>query len=118
MSGNLDLNYYKNLLLEKKRKLLRNLLEEKKISEKVGDEWLEPKDIEDFAHVTYDEISRYVLAEHELGIIKEIDIALKKIETGEYGICERCGAEIDPMRLKVIPWTKYCAKCAREIGGE
>ncbi len=113
----LDIEFYRKLLLDKKKSLLRNLLEERELSEKVGEEWLEPKDIEDLAHVTLDELSRYVLAEHELGLVKEIDIALKKIERGEYGICERCGARIEPERLKLIPWTRYCAKCSREIGG-
>ncbi len=113
----MDIEFYRKLLLEKKKSLLHNLMEEKELSEKAGEEWPEPKDIEDIAHITYDELSRYVLAERELYLIKEIDIALRKIARGEYGKCERCGAEIEPERLKLIPWTRYCSKCSREIGG-
>jgi DnaK suppressor protein len=39
---------------------------------------------------------------------KEIDRALKKMDSGIYGICETCGKPIAVNRLKVIPWTRYC----------
>jgi len=32
--------------------------------------------------------------------------------------CTRCGAEIPPGRLKVLPDTSVCVKCSEEIGGE
>lgn len=43
--------------------------------------------------------------------IKEIEDALKKMEANTYGICEACGGEIDPERLEVIPYARYCIKC-------
>ncbi len=113
----IDREFFRKLLLDKKRELLRNLLKEAELAEKAGEEWAEPKDIEDLARLTYEELSRYTLAEHELNLIKEIEIALKKIDSGEYGVCERCGARINPERLKIIPWTRYCARCSKGIGG-
>jgi hypothetical protein len=32
--------------------------------------------------------------------------------------CSRCGAEIPPERLQVIPDTVVCVKCSQKIGGE
>jgi len=31
-----------------------------------------------------------------------------------YGLCERCGAAVDPMRLDVVPATRWCMACALE----
>ncbi|RMD92288.1 MAG: TraR/DksA family transcriptional regulator [Alphaproteobacteria bacterium] len=44
--------------------------------------------------------------------IQQIDAALKRIEEGEYGYCVRCGEEIAPERLDLLPHTPFCARCA------
>ncbi len=45
--------------------------------------------------------------------IKMIDLALARIRDGAYGICVRCGAEISPARLDVLPYTPVCRDCAK-----
>ncbi len=45
--------------------------------------------------------------------IKMIDLALKRIETGDYGSCATCGADINPARLDVLPYTPVCRDCAK-----
>lgn len=42
----------------------------------------------------------------------EIDIALERIALGTYGICERCGSQIGPDRLDVLPAARLCITCA------
>ena len=37
--------------------------------------------------------------------LEEIEKALARIEEGCYGVCEVTGEEIEPERLKAIPWT-------------
>lgn len=44
-------------------------------------------------------------------LLKEIEGALKRVRVGTYGICERCGEEISPNRLKAIPWARHCLTC-------
>ena len=44
-------------------------------------------------------------------ILSKIDAALQKIKRGTYGVCDRCGAEIDPARLKALPYANLCIKC-------
>jgi len=44
--------------------------------------------------------------------VRLIDIALKKIENGSYGICDVCGEEIPAARLNAIPYASTCVKCA------
>lgn len=42
---------------------------------------------------------------------RAVEIALKLLKIGEYGICQDCGAEINPKRLEAIPWTTLCVYC-------
>lgn len=44
--------------------------------------------------------------------------ALARIDAGEYGICERCGNEIEQARLEAIPDTALCSKCAELAASE
>jgi RNA polymerase-binding protein DksA len=50
--------------------------------------------------------------ERELRTLNEIDLSLRRMETGEYGICGVCGEEIPIARLNAIPYTRRCVTCA------
>lgn len=41
----------------------------------------------------------------------EIDIALEKVQEGKYGICEKCGAEIEDEILNIDPESRFCKNC-------
>ena len=62
-----------------------------------------------------DEVEEYgnlLPVEHSLEIrLQNINLALGKIKTGKYGICENCGKEIPTERLKVSPESRFCVKC-------
>lgn len=45
--------------------------------------------------------------------LTEIDTALARIERGSWGICEECGAEIDPERMEALPSATRCIGCQR-----
>ena len=47
--------------------------------------------------------------------IESIDVALRAIEAGTYGVCERCSQPIDPARLEVRPDATLCVKCQAEV---
>ncbi|HOK35168.1 MAG TPA: TraR/DksA C4-type zinc finger protein [Candidatus Pacearchaeota archaeon] len=66
-----------------------------------------------------DEVEEYtnlLPVEHRLELqLLDVNRALEKIKKGKvYGICEKCGKEIEESRLKIIPETKICAKCANK----
>lgn len=42
----------------------------------------------------------------------EIEAALERLEEGEYGLCEGCGADIPKRRLQALPWARFCIECA------
>lgn len=47
--------------------------------------------------------------------LESINSALRAIEKGRYGLCERCGNPIDPARLEVRPDATLCLDCQREV---
>jgi len=69
---------------------------------------------------TMEEQKEYLsgLLNHNADELKEIQVALQKILNGTYGICERCGKQIEESRLEVIPTSRYCKKCAEEMEKE
>ena len=49
-------------------------------------------------------------------IVGQINSALHRIESGDYGICTECGAEISEGRLDIVPYAALCIKCAEKSG--
>ncbi len=45
--------------------------------------------------------------------LAEVDAALGRMEIGEYGICQDCGADIALARLEIVPMTARCMPCQR-----
>ena len=45
--------------------------------------------------------------------LRAIAAALSRIETGDYGACQKCGKDIAPARLDVLPFTPFCKDCAQ-----
>ncbi len=45
----------------------------------------------------------------------DVEAALRLIEKGKYGICERCGKEIPTERLEVRPDATLCVQCQVEV---
>lgn len=46
--------------------------------------------------------------------VQSLETALRKLEGGAYGICERCQGPISPERLDILPHTTLCIDCARK----
>jgi RNA polymerase-binding protein DksA len=60
------------------------------------------------ASVTLDREIDYSLEENEARVLAAIDAALKRIDDGTYGQCERCGQAIESERLEALPWATLC----------
>jgi DnaK suppressor protein len=48
----------------------------------------------------------------------DIESALEKVESGELGICERCGTKIPIGRLEALPFARYCVDCQEIVDQE
>ena len=47
-----------------------------------------------------------------------IEEALEKLREGTYGVCEECGDEIGPGRLKAMPLARLCVSCQSRLEKE
>lgn len=54
------------------------------------------------------------LIENEHEILQEVQEALKRIQTGEYGLCLYCGEAIPLGRLEVRPYARFCLEHQRD----
>jgi DnaK suppressor protein len=47
----------------------------------------------------------------EQKLLKKIDEAISRIDSGTYGVCESCGGQIGIKRLEARPVTTLCIEC-------
>lgn len=53
---------------------------------------------------------------HEAGIrLNRLQYALRKVDTPEYGICLECEELILTARMKLMPETSLCIRCANQL---
>jgi RNA polymerase-binding transcription factor DksA len=43
--------------------------------------------------------------------VEEIDLAIEKIQSTGYGVCDRCGKDIPRERLRALPYAALCVTC-------
>jgi len=46
--------------------------------------------------------------------LAEIEAALRRVEADTYGLCGKCGNEIEIDRLHALPYTRNCVSCASD----
>ncbi|MGQ9631212.1 MAG: TraR/DksA family transcriptional regulator [bacterium] len=109
---------FRNILMERRRDLLKEMTEAGFIGD-VGKAFGEiPKDSNDAVDDIMQREIAITTAERERRILAAIDDALARIEDGTYGMCAKCGEPIDEERLKALPFARLCIKCkAKEEKG-
>ena len=68
----------------------------------------------DTASETYEREFDEGLEEDARVQLRQVEEALARIESGEYGRCSDCGKEIPVERLEAVPWTTLCIDDARK----
>ncbi|MEI7590121.1 MAG: RNA polymerase-binding protein DksA [Deltaproteobacteria bacterium] len=51
------------------------------------------------------------IRDRERKLISKLQEAIRRIDSGTYGICEECGCDISTKRLKARPVTTMCIDC-------
>jgi len=72
-------------------------------------------DLDDFSPDLYERDKAMAIIQSLELKLESIRRALRAIEKGVYGICERCGQPIDPARLEAKPDATLCLKCQSEV---
>jgi len=101
----------KSLLLNRRREMLEQVAHLEFELEELGQHFIEKIDSaqkENLAQLIYK------LDERGKEEIAEIELALAKMSSSRYGICELCGKSIRIKRLKVLPATRLCLNCAQK----
>lgn len=108
---------FRRLLDEERTRLLEELeaMEEHtpEVEEQVGvdigggyDE-----DLADVASSTFEREKGLALETSVQHMLSQVEEALVRIREGTYGVCQRCGNQIDYARLKVLPYATLCIRC-------
>ncbi|MGE3109396.1 MAG: TraR/DksA family transcriptional regulator [Phycisphaerales bacterium] len=116
--GKRDLDHYRTILLRKRAELvgdIRHMEDEALRQSGSGSLSQTPQHMADQGSDTFEQSLSLDLAAVDRSLIREIDDALKRIEDGTYGMCERTGKPINAMRLSELPWARYSIEAAREL---
>lgn len=89
----------------------RALLKEAGISLPERQDQIISPDTTDQAQAEMDRNFLLRLKEREQKLIKKIDQAVERIDSGNFGICRGCGNEIPLPRLKARPVADLCIEC-------
>jgi DnaK suppressor protein len=69
-------------------------------------------EFEEGAQTEHEAFTLSRLGEAQRRELQQIDAAIARLDAGEYGLCADCEQEIDPRRLKALPYALLCAECA------
>lgn len=112
-----QLQHYKKIILEKREELLRQLEQLKQnglnsaVSDSAGDHSTYSLHMADQGTDAMEREKQYMFASREQNYLYHLDLALERIEKGEFGKCVNCGDEIDPNRLEAVPHVRLCINC-------
>ena len=53
--------------------------------------------------------------DRQTALLKSVEQALERIETGGFGICLHCEEMIPEKRLNAVPWAAFCLRCQEEL---
>lgn len=110
------LTQFRETLLQKRRQLEaevgRNALYEKGVEDDTT------KDLGDQANTAYTREFLFELGNGDRRLLRDVLIALRKLDEGGFGDCERCGAPIGEKRLAALPFARCCIDCQRRLERE
>lgn len=111
-----ELENFRELLLHKRRELVGDMssMEREALRSTSGTNLSNlPMHMADMGTDNYEQEFTLGLVEKERQLLREINVALAKIQDGRYGICEGTGKPINRPRLEAQPWAKYSIEYAR-----
>ena len=94
------------------QKLSQTITESKEMESNVA------QDLVDKAETSYTKELLLSLSVAEREQLLLIDEALKRLEHGEFGVCQLCSKDIGGKRLAAIPWTPLCIDCQEKAEEE
>lgn len=110
-----DLMYLRDRLLNQRQEIFERIRRLETDWKKLGERDIELEEEAQKADLSslYDQLN-----EREKEQIEDIDLALSKLAVGTYGTCESCNEPIPLKRLRTLPATRLCIRCAGRYEGK
>ena len=112
-----ELTYYKNKLNQEKKRItdLINQWDDNGVTrfnaEVASELSFYDNHPSDIASETFEVEKGRALEANERALLDKIDDAVRAIDEGSYGKCQKCGKEIDKERLDFLPYALNCIEC-------
>jgi DnaK suppressor protein len=109
-----DLQYFRNLLLEKRREILGDVGSMESEAFKGGNNLSNmPIHMADVGTDNFEQEFTLGLIESERQFLRDIQEALIRIDDGSFGTCMGTGKPIPRVRLEAVPWAKHTIEYSR-----
>ena len=103
-----ELNRFRDILESRKTELERTLLNRDGIMiEKSADA------LDEVQHAAERDLAIRNL-NRESDLLRNVRLALDRLEGGSFGVCAECEEEISPKRLIAVPWAPFCLQCQEQ----
>jgi DnaK suppressor protein len=96
-------------MLEDRRREIHEKL--RSLRESLPAEAADVRDVEEQSVDDFVQEVDFALMEMKSETLKQIDEALRRLETGAYGHCVECENEIGEPRLRALPFARLCRDC-------
>ncbi|MBN2029203.1 TraR/DksA family transcriptional regulator [bacterium] len=112
-----DTEYFKKLLLDKRRELMEQMdfikeaEMETTVKEASGDHSSYAFHMADQGTDTMEREKNFYYAQRDGRLLYHIDQTLERIEKGTFGLCQSCNNPIDRKRLMAVPHARLCIQC-------
>jgi len=113
-----ELEHFRDLLLAKRRELIGDMSSmEREALRTSGATNLSnlPLHMADMGTDNYEQEFTLGLVQKDRDLLKEINMALAKIQNGSYGVCEATSLPINKERLEFQPWVRFSVEHQRKM---
>ena len=100
-----ELNKFKQILEARRAELAHVLRNREAIAIEKS-----PDALDEVQHAAERELAIRNL-DRESSLLRQVKLALSRINDGTFGTCMHCDEEINPKRLNAVPWAPYCISC-------
>src|SRR3954466_12678505 len=98
-------NFYRELLLEKKKAILSGLGVKFDTLARLG-----RVAEDDQAQISHEEFISLKMNNLDYSQLRLVEEALERLDSGDYGVCLACEEPVASKRLLAVPWARYCIK--------
>ena len=106
-----ELVKYRAELIQKRNQLIGVVERMESQATRAGADEVSVDHMADHGSDSYEQDQTIGLIERESEAVRAIDLALKRMDEGTFGLCDECETRIKKPRLKAMPSARLCLEC-------